>query len=192
MPPQGLPPASSLPRPRTVPVRPGVYGGAAAVQGANYAPYRHTGLPILGWGLIGCGGLVFVGTIIAVLIAGVFVDSALSDEGKVAEAKVGLVELKDRLRLYYVQNNQSAYGFEAGTAPGLDFDTTELEGRYYAAGDYSVWITGSATARIRASGAAKGSPDVVMLVTDLSRGTFSYTVDGMQEAGAPAPDFRYR
>lgn len=179
--------------PQTVPAGAGVYG-QPAVQGQYYEPYRRTGLPFWGWGLIGCGGLMFLVMIVLVVIGGLAMDSAISDAAKVEEAKSGLHVVKNRLRVYYVQNNYRAYGFDQTMGPGpqYEFNTRDLGGQYYAASDFSVTILGESKASIRASGAAKGSPDVVMRVDDLSSDRFTITVDGKPEMGAPPPEFRFK
>ena len=82
------------------------------------------------------------------------------------------------MRIYYIQNDDTAIGFRLGHGPDDAYDPRELAGRYYDAEDYSVTITSANSATIVARANPRtGAPRVVMEMTNVELGVASVVIE---------------
>ena len=87
-------------------------------------------------------GFTLIELLIVVVIIGILALAAIplitanTQEAKAGEAKAALGTIKDRMRVYYVQNNNSLGA--ATIVTYIPQFALELTGEYYASGDYSI------------------------------------------------------
>lgn len=118
--------------------------------------------------------LLIVVVIIGILaLAAIPLISANTNEAKSSEARAALGTVKDRLRTKYIQNNNTVN--TSWTIADL-CNTSELGGKYYGAGDYSMAnLTNTAATLTAAANTTTGSPSVTMSITSISSGAATIT-----------------
>ena len=128
-------------------------------------------------------GFTLIELLIVVVIIGILALAAIplissnTNEAKSSEARAALGTLKDRFRVMYVNNNNlGVAAWDVASAVTV----SELTGKYYAGGDYSVStaFTATATAPGTLRAAANGtttSPQVTMAISNLGTGAATIT-----------------
>ena len=177
-PPPAGPPPADVP-PHSPPVQPPGYGqpaqnpqqsqpqyGAPPQPGPGYVQYGQipppkTGMPGWGWALIGCGALFFLMIVVGCLaLAAIPLITANTQEAKAGEAKAALGTLKDRVRVYYVQNNNSLAGRNRVT-DYIPQAAIELDGEYYPSTAYHINDQDRTAVTVTADGSAADSRPTV-------------------------------
>ncbi|MCC6572542.1 MAG: hypothetical protein IT462_02010 [Planctomycetes bacterium] len=99
--------------------------------------------------------------------------SAATNEAKSSEARAALGTIKDRLRVKYIQNNNSVN--TKWTLSDL-VNTAELSGKYYGAADYSMTALAENTATFKAAANTQTrAPQVTMSITNIQTGAATLT-----------------
>ncbi|MCC6572655.1 MAG: prepilin-type N-terminal cleavage/methylation domain-containing protein [Planctomycetes bacterium] len=113
--------------------------------------------------------LLIVVVIIGILaLAAIPLISANTNEAKSSEARAALGIIKDRLRGKFVTN---AYTVNTSWTISDIVNTTELNGKYYGAGDYSQTALAATTASYQAAANTNnGSPQVTMSISNIQSG----------------------
>ena len=122
----------------------------------------------------GSAGFTLIELLIVVVIIGILALAAIpmitenTKDAKKAEATMYLGTIKERIRTYYMNNNNDASGIGS---LGVLLDVNELQGEYYDSGDYVLVVVTVNTATIRAlANVASGAPQVTLDITDIRSG----------------------
>ncbi|MCC6574696.1 MAG: prepilin-type N-terminal cleavage/methylation domain-containing protein [Planctomycetes bacterium] len=120
-------------------------------------------------------GFTLIELLIVVVIIGILAMAAIplisanTEEAKSSEARAALGTIKDRLRAKYVQNNMTIN--TSWTLADI-VNTTELAGKYYGSGDYSLVSLAATTATLRASANTNNqSPQVTLTISNITAGS---------------------
>ncbi|MCC6572657.1 MAG: prepilin-type N-terminal cleavage/methylation domain-containing protein [Planctomycetes bacterium] len=124
-------------------------------------------------------GFTLIELLIVVVIIGILALAAIpliSDntrDAKAAESRAALGTIKDRLRVKYIQNNNTVN--TSWTIADL-VNTTELTGKYYGGSDYSMTALTATTATFQAAANTNNqSPQVTLAVTNIQSGQGTIT-----------------
>lgn len=112
--------------------------------------------------------LVLLVLLLMLVLAWIPLNSTSQHESKAFEAKAAIGTIKDRMRAYYVRNNNTLAGTDlTAYIPGARI---ELAGEYYAATDYSIRSINGTRITLAAEGSEQDSRPAVEYTFDCATG----------------------
>lgn len=125
------------------------------------------------------GGFTLIELLIVVVIIGILAIAAIpiirsnTQDAKLAESRSTLGVLKDRLRTKYLDNDRTVN--TSWTLADI-VNTSELGGKFYGAGDYSMSnLTNSTVSFSAAANTTTDSPQTTLSITDIATGAGDFT-----------------